>query len=122
MVTPIHPTKGGDQMPSVYVPSKSSHDYSNAQQWGDLVFMSEGPINRFNTNHMCRMFWHHLKHSNSEDFVLQTGLRVMSDLACALFSHLHGGLNILIYDETSNSYRPRRMVFPKSDKQKGETR
>lgn len=106
-------------MHKVYVPNQSYHDMSEAKKYGELVFMSKGPINRFNTNHMVRMFATHLASSTKEDYILQTSLRTMSDIACAMFSYIHGCLNLLIYDDGNKLYRLRRIDFTSLKQEQG---
>lgn len=84
-------------MPTVYIVNKSSHNYSSAEQFGNLVFMSDGRMNRYATNDMVRRFSEHLRHSNKDDYILLCSLNVMNSIACSLFARKHGALNLLLY-------------------------
>jgi len=81
----------------VYIINKGGHDHSDAERYGELVFLSEGSINRYAVNSIYRRFVSFLKESSSEDYILITGLSVMSCVACAIFAHIHGRLNLLLY-------------------------
>ena len=43
-------------MPNVYIVNKSAHDFRPAEEFGDIIFLSEGPMNRYATNNMHREF------------------------------------------------------------------
>ena len=93
----------------VYIVNKSSHDFSAAKKFGEIIFLSEGPMNRYATNNMYRVFSEVLKDSNKCDYIVPCALNVMNSIACAIFAHLHGGLNLLLYK--SGDYIERNHVF-----------
>lgn len=84
-------------MPTVYVVNKGGHDYTPAEQYGHLFYLSEGAYNRYGVNRIYREFAMHLRTSTPDDYILITSLTVMSCIACACFTQLHGKLNILLY-------------------------
>jgi len=94
---------------NVYIVNKSSHDFSAAKDFGNVIFLSEGPMNRYSTNNMHRTFFAILKNSSKGDYIVPCALNVMNSLACAIFSHLHGGLNLLLYK--NGDYIERNHVF-----------
>jgi hypothetical protein len=85
----------------VYVVNKSNHDFSAAKKYGDLVFLSEGPMNRYSTNNMMRVFNERMKHSTVDEYIVPCSLNVMNSIACAIFAHKHGALNLLLFKEGS---------------------
>lgn len=85
----------------VYIVNKSVHDFSAATEYGELVYLSEGSINRFDTSRIYRMFYPILKNSNKEDYILITGLTVMNLVAAFIFAMKHKRLNLLLF----KSYR-----------------
>jgi len=84
-------------MKKVFVINRGCHDLRDAERYGEFVFLSEGAINRYAVANMYREFIQHLKESTKEDFLLITGLSVMSSLACAIFARMHGRINLLLY-------------------------
>lgn len=96
-------------MPTVYIVSKSAHDFSAAERFGDLVALSVGPMNRYNTNNIHRQFYDILQDSKPDDYVLICGLSIMSCIACSIMTHLHGRLNILIFK--NGKYVERNMIL-----------
>ena len=96
-------------MPKVFIVNKSSHDFSPATQYGELVFLSEGPMNRYATNNMHREFSSAMKDSSEHDHIVPCSLNVMNSIACALFARKHGRLNLLLFKE--GNYIERNMVL-----------
>lgn len=86
-------------MPKVFVVNNSAHDFSPAAEYGDLIFLSEGAMNRYATNNMHRQFSEKLRDSMPEDYILLCGLSVMNAVACSIFAHKHGRLNILLFKQ-----------------------
>ena len=89
-------------MRKVYIVNKSTHDFSSAERFGDLVFMSEGPINRYAVSQMERQFSEIMKDSNPEDYILCTSLTQMNIVAACTFQNMHGRVNLLIHKYTRN--------------------
>ena len=96
-------------MSEVYIVSKSNHDFSNAKQYGDIVFLSEGPMNRYSTNNMLRTFTKRMEDSEDKDYIVPCSLNVMNSIACALFTYKHGKLNLLLFKD--GLYIERNHVF-----------
>jgi len=96
-------------MNKVYIVNKSAHDFSPAKEYGEIVFLSEGPMNRYATNHMHRKFTDILKDSHEDDHIVPCSLNVMNSIACAIFAYEHGRLNLLLFKE--GNYIERNLVF-----------
>ena len=96
-------------MKKVFIVNKSSHNFQRAEKFGELFFMSEGRMNRFSTNDMIRKFKEALNDSNEKDYLLLCSLNVMNAIACAVFAHKHGTLNLLLYKD--GKYIERNHVF-----------
>lgn len=84
-------------MKKVFVVNKSNHDFSSAKEFGELIFLSSGPMNRYGTNNMFRIFEEKLKNSSPDDYIVPCSLNVMNSIACAIFAHKHGTLNLLLF-------------------------
>lgn len=96
-------------MTNVYVVNKSSHDFSAAKEYGDLVYLSEGSMNRYSTNNMAREFSDKMSSSKPHDYIVLCSLNVMNAIACAIFAHKHGTLNLLLFK--GGEYIERNHVF-----------
>jgi hypothetical protein len=94
----------------VYVVNRSSHNYDEAKNFGKLIFMSEGRMNRFATNDMIRKFTESMENSDPEDYILLCSLNVMNTLAGSIFAHKHGTLNLLLFKEGKYLERNHKFV------------
>jgi hypothetical protein len=86
-------------MKTVYIVNKSAHDFSEADTYGKVIFLSEGVMNRYATNSMVRQFSYLMKASHSDDYIVPCSLNVMNSIACAIFAHKHGKLNLLLFKD-----------------------
>jgi hypothetical protein len=67
---------------------------------------------------LTEMFRGHLADSQPRDLILHTGPAVISSLACAMFSALHGHLNLLLYrvdGPDKGHYVSRQFLFQKRE-------
>lgn len=111
-------------MPNVYVVNQGCHDYSKAEEFGKLVFLSEVSMDRFDTSKIWRKFHPVLSHASNKDWILLSGLTVMSLIASGILIAKFGKLNLLIYRNTKKGpeYVPQVIVFGKeSDGSTGES-
>ena len=86
-------------MRRVYIVNKSHHDYSSAKQYGQLIYLSEGKMSRYEPNNMMREFKEIMKDSQEEDYVLLSGLSMMNSIACVCFALKHRRLNLLLFKD-----------------------
>lgn len=93
----------------VYIANQSGHDFSQAERYGSLSYVTKGLINRFSVNYMARTWAVALKESKPNDYILVTSLTILTCIGCAIFGHLHGSLNLLIY--RNSKYISRRICF-----------
>lgn len=86
-------------MPNIFITNRGSHDYSQAERFGTLVFMSDGSYSRFQTGRIYRRFEQFLATSKSDDLVLVSGLTVMTAIAVAMMAVKHGKVNLLLHNQ-----------------------
>lgn len=96
-------------MSKIFVVNKSGHDFKDARRFGELIFLSEGKMDRYAITSVYREFSEHLEHSDSDDYILLTGLSSMGSIACSIFAYKHGCLNLLLYK--NNRYIERRLML-----------
>ena len=85
-------------MPNVYIINKGAgHNFEPAKEFGTLIYLSEGWIDRLETGTMHRAFTKLLDSSLETDFIVLTSLSVMCSMACAIFAAKHHRLNLLLY-------------------------
>lgn len=82
----------------VYILNKGTHDYSGAEKFGELVFCTEGLINKTDVNQMYLALHEVLQDSEYDDLILMSSLTSLCSVASGYMAHLHGCVNYLIYD------------------------
>lgn len=102
----------------VYIVNKAGHDFSSARKFGELTYLSEGPINRYSLTAMYREFSDKLKDSSPDDFIVPTGYSIMTMVAAVIFAHKHGRINVLLYKE--GNYMARNLVLDGSQQSEDE--
>ena len=96
-------------MPKVYIVNKSAHDFRLVEPYGEIIFLSVGPFNRYAVNHMHRIFSEAMVESEEGDYIVPCALNVMNSIACAIFARKHGKLNLLLYKQ--GEYLERNLVL-----------
>ena len=61
----------------------------------------DGSVNRYATNSMIRAFGEAMEGSEKDDYIVPCSLNVMNSIACAIFAHKHGRLNLLLFKDGS---------------------
>jgi hypothetical protein len=84
-------------MSRVYIVNKSFHDFKEAESFGEIIYLSEGSINRYEVNNMARQFELRLKESKPTDYIVLCSFSAMSAIACSIFATKHKKLNLLLY-------------------------
>lgn len=98
---------------TVFIVNDSGHDYSAAREFGRLEFLSTGALNKFAVNHMFRLFSKRLAKSDPDDWLLNSGLPQMQQVAASIFVQIHGRLNLLLFKAEGGDikYVPRTIVL-----------
>ena len=101
-------------MLKVYIINKGCHDFSMAEKYGQLVYMTKGRYDILAVGKMYRVFQEKMKGSKSSDLILICGPATMSAVACSMFAAKHGRLNLLVYLTTTSGggyYKKRTIVL-----------
>ena len=97
------------QMPKVYIANRSGHDYSPAEKYGELVYLTEGNLTVFDINKIYKLVVEQIEDSSSDDYILPSGLSSITNVAVQCLSLLHNGIvNYLIYT-SDGRYEKRRL-------------
>jgi hypothetical protein len=96
-------------MSKVYIVNKSGHNFSDAERYGPIVFVTEGKLNRFAANDMYRQTTEAMKTSSPNDYIVPCSLNVLNSIVCATFAYKHGRLNLLLFK--GGKYIERNIVF-----------
>lgn len=96
------------ERPKIFVINKGGHDYSDAQRYGDLVYLTEGPLhNPFGVANFYRHVAGKMKDMSSDDYILITSLNSLCALAGWIVGRLGHPLNLLLFKD--GKYIPRRI-------------
>lgn len=95
----------------VFVPNKGLHDYTQAWEFGDLVFCSDGELNRRDFLTMQHALEDQLQDAQEDDYILITSLTSLCCIACGIFASRFGRLNLLVFEK--GKYLERLLVFDK---------
>jgi hypothetical protein len=99
--------------PKVFVVNRGMHDFSPAEKYGEIVYLSEELQVKLSAPAVLRQFADILiEESSPSDYLLATGPAFLNEIATAIFCQLHGRVNALIYNRTNNSYTPLPIVLP----------
>lgn len=96
-------------MRKVFVVNDAGHDYSSAESYGELIFMTRGMLPVLQLTRMLREFDEHLKGSSPADYILHSGPSVVNSIACSLFAVKHKKLNLLLF--VGDGYELRQLNF-----------
>lgn len=101
----------------VFVVSRGVHDFSAAEKFGELHYLSDEIQLRLSTPAVVRRFTDILTNESSpSDLILCTGLAFLNGIACTVFDQLHGKVNMLVYNKALNSYTEHVLDLPDSFK------
>jgi hypothetical protein len=97
-------------MSKVFIVNKSFHDFTEAKKYGEVVFLSEGPLDRYEVNNMARQFKELFKGSSPKDYIVLCSFSSMNAIACTIFGCMHGTLNLLLFKQ-GKGYIERNLVL-----------
>ena len=85
-------------MSKVYIVNRGPHSYTDAEQFGRLIYCTEGSLDRFDTAQMYRELRESMHDSEPEDYILLTSLAALCCVSCAIFAAKHQRLNLLLFN------------------------
>jgi len=84
--------------PIVWVANRGErHDYSDAERFGTLVFLTEGRIRRFSVGALFEDLKAGLEDAGPEDYLILSSLSILTNIATAILVHKFGRVNYLMY-------------------------
>jgi len=98
-----------DRSPFIFIPNKGAYDYSDAERFGSLVFLSEGTLTRLNTNSLYRMFCNGMRNAQAQDYLLVSSLPVFNAIACGILVYKFGRVNYLLF--SNGAYKERSVDY-----------
>ncbi len=94
----------------VFVPNrKDAHDYTDAYQFGSLVFCTDGALNRKDLRTMQTLLEEKMVDAEAQDYILLTSLTSLCSIACSIMAARFGRVNVLVFER--DKYTPRTLFF-----------
>lgn len=94
-----------DLKSKVYVANFAGHDFTPAQEYGELCYLTKGYISFQSLDRLKYVIAEALQQSKPEDYLALSGTNIINVLAAVLWLEMHEQVKILNYDKTTNSYR-----------------
>lgn len=97
-------------MPRVFIPNKGFHDFSAAERFGELIYLTEDAIpTGLSVNQIYRLITNKMAESSSDDMLLICSLSILNAAAASVLARKHGCVNYLIYQASTDTYRRERV-------------
>jgi hypothetical protein len=97
----------------VYVLSKGSHNFSDAERFGELVFLDISPLARWDTNRLYLELMEGLKDATEDDLIVVSHLASHCCVATAIMIEWYGRVNLLIYRK--DKYEENKLITDHGD-------
>ncbi len=98
-------------MAKVFIVNKGDHNYDAAKEFGELVIVSEGSIDKYEPAKIAEEFDKILVNSEPGDYILLSGLALVNAIATGLMVDMHGKVNFLLYHQRKRIYIPKTVQF-----------
>jgi len=85
-------------MSKVYIVNAAGRDYDNAKRFGELVELTIGTVNIFDTQRLIVDFKKWFETANMGDWVLLSGSPILNVIAVSVMLSKFGLCNVLIFD------------------------
>ncbi len=86
-------------MSKVYIPNKSGHDFSAAERFGTLIYLTRGNIDRFGVTNLYRELMEIMVDAQVEDHWLVSSLAIVNAVGVGILARKFGKVNFLIFKE-----------------------
>lgn len=101
--------------PRVFVANFAGHDYSGAEKYGALCFVTKGFISFQSLDRVKYQVGMGIKDSRPDDWLALSGTNIINVLAAVLWFGMHGQIKILNYDKNTGVYREVTITKRSSD-------
>ena len=86
-----------EQNIKIFIPNNGVHDYSDAERYGKITYVTKGEVNRFSVGWIARRWANALLNSSKSDCILVSSLTILTVIGTAIFARKHGRLNLLLF-------------------------
>ena len=96
-------------MAKVYVVNNTNHDYSKAELYGELVYVTKGKLPIFKTNTVRAMLEKGLVKFTKDDYLLISGPAIVSVMAAIILFNKFDTVKFLVFDAKQQDYVVRHL-------------
>ncbi len=96
-------------MAKVYIVNSANHDYSKAEQYGELVYVTKGKIPIFKTSTVRAMLEKGLVKFTKDDYLLISGPAIVNIMAATILYNKFDTVKFLIFDAKQQDYVVRHL-------------
>lgn len=94
---------------TVFIPNKSFHDFSPAEEFGDIVFVTEGVISRLNVAQLEAAASVAMRQANHDDYIVVSSLPVLVAIMTGIMASRFQQVNFLLFRH--GGYIPKTVEF-----------
>ena len=96
-------------MAKVYVVNNTNHDYSKAEQYGELVYVTKGKLPIFKTNTVRAILEKGLVKFTKDDYLLISGPAIVNIMAATILYNKFDTVKFLVFDAKQQDYVVRHL-------------
>jgi len=96
-------------MAKVYVVNNANYDYSKAEQYGELVYVTKGKLPIFRTSTVRAMLEKGLVKFTKDDYLLISGPAIVSVMAATILYNNFDTVKFLVFDAKQQDYVVRHL-------------
>lgn len=91
-------------MSKVYITNSAGHDFTNAKQFGELVWVTKGFVSFHSLDRLKHILSEKLAETKPEDYLLLSGTQVICVVASVIWYEKHKCINLLVHDKKHYGY------------------
>lgn len=96
-------------MAKVYIVNDANYDYSKAEQYGELVYVTRGKIPIFKTSTVRAMLEKGLVKFTKDDYLLISGSAIVNIMAATILYNKFDTVKFLVFDAKQQDYVVRHL-------------
>ncbi len=96
-------------MAKVYVVNNANHDYSKAEQYGELMYVTRGKLPIFKTSTVRAMLEKGLVKFTKDDYLLISGPAIVNIIAATILYNKFDTVKFLVFDAKQQDYVVRHL-------------
>lgn len=98
-------------MATVYVVNFSEQDFSPAEKWGNIQYITRGRgLNVFDIEGLLMICKEALLDSTPEDWLIISGPSILNIVVSSIMLTRHNRVNFLLFDAKARDYEPKTMT------------